>query len=369
MKKGITYVGLDVHKNSIDVSLADGDKRGEVRHYGTIGGDLGSLDKLIRKLVSTGKELRFVYEAGPCGYEIYRHLTLKGFICSIVAPSLIPRKPGDRIKTDRRDSQMLARLYRAGELTAVYVPTEEDEAIRDLCRAREDAKLAERKAKQQLGGFLLRHGFRYSGKTSWSAAHWRWLSDVSMPHPAQQIALQEYIDAVRLCGQREERIAEQIQKLVPDWRLGATVQSVQALRGISAIAAATVIAEVGDMTRFDNPRQAMAYLGLVPSEHSSGEKSQKGSITKTGNSHARRILIEAAWNYRYPARVSRRLSERQQDLPEQVRAIAWNAQLRLCHRYRRLMAKGKDPKKVVVAIARELIAFIWAIARIVPVAA
>jgi len=369
VKKHIIYVGLDVHKNSIDVACAESDKKGEVRPYGKIGGDLGSLDKMIRKMVSLGRELRFVYEAGPCGYEICRHLTRQGFTCTVVAPSLIPKKAGERIKTDRRDAQNLARLHRAGELTPVYVPHPQDEAMRDLCRAREDARQAERKAKQQLGAFLLRSGFRYSGLSNWSLAHWRWLSDIRMPHPAQQMALQEYIDAVRLCTERVQRLVAQIEQLVPDWRLAPVVKAIQALRGVSLIVAATLLAEIGDISRFDNPRQLMAYLGLVPSEHSSGERQKKGSITKTGNGHARRVLVEASWAYRFPARVSRRLLGRHQGLPEAVRAISWKAQLRLCTRYRRLIAKGKESKIAVIAVARELAAFIWAIARTVPAGA
>jgi transposase len=276
MKDNITYVGLDVHKNSIDVALADSEKIGEVRHYGTIGGDLGSLEKLIRKLVSRGRALRFFYEAGPCGYEIYRYLHQQGLGCVVVAPSLIPKKAGSRIKTDRRDSEMLARLHRAGELTSVYVPHLEDEAMRDLCRAREDARSAERKAKQQLGAFLLRSGFRYSGKTNWSLAHWRWLSDIKMPHPVQQIVLQECINAVRACTERVERLAEQIRILVSEWRLAPVVEAIQSLRGVSLIVATTVVSEIGDIGRFDNPRQLMAYLGLVPSENIRAVKPSRG---------------------------------------------------------------------------------------------
>lgn len=205
MEKSITYVGLDVHKNSIEVALADWGRDNEVRHYGSVGGDLLSLDKVVRKLVSQGRELHFVYEAGPCGYKIYRHLTRQGFDCIVVAPSLIPKKSGNRIKNDRRDAEMLARLHRAGELTPVYVPHVEDEAMRDLSRAREDAKSAERKARQQLNSFLLRSGFRYSGKTLWSLAHWRWISGIKMPHPAQQITLQEYVDG-KAHGVRLDRL-------------------------------------------------------------------------------------------------------------------------------------------------------------------
>jgi transposase len=366
MGNNITYVGLDVHKNSIDVALADSEKTGEVRHYGTIGGDLGSLETLIRKLVSRGRELHFVYEAGPCGYEIYRYLRQKGLDCVVVAPSLIPKKSGSRIKNDRRDSEMLAKLHRAGELTSVYVPHLEDEAMRDLCRAREDARSAERKAKQQLGAFLLRSGFRYTGKTNWSLSHWRWLSDIKMPHPVQQIVLQEYVNAVRACTDRVARLVEQIRLLIPEWRLFPAVEAIQTLRGVSLVVAATVVAEIGDIGRFDNPRQLMAYLGLVPSEHSSGATVKRGSITKTGNGHARRVLVEAAWSYRLPARVSRRLFERQQNLPEVIRDIAWKAQLRLCSRYRRLIARGKQAQIAVIAIARELAAFIWDIVRNVP---
>lgn len=369
MEKLITYVGLDVHKNSIEIALADWGRDNEVRHYGSVGGDLLSLDKVVRRLVSQGRELHFVYEAGPCGYEIYRHLARQGFDCIVVAPSLIPKKSGNRIKNDRRDAEMLARLHRAGELTPVYVPHVEDEAMRDLSRAREDAKSAERKARQQLNSFLLRSGFRYSGKTLWSLAHWRWISDIRMPHPAQQITLQEYVDAVRTCSERIERLTEQIRQLVAQWRLGPVVEALQALRGVSLVVAVTTVAELGDLSRFDHPRQLMAYLGLVPSEHSSGESTKRGGITKTGNGHARRMLVEAAWSYRLPARVSRRLRDRQQSLPQPVWEIAWKAQLRLCARYRRLLAKGKQTQVVVTAIARELAAFMWAIARTVPVPA
>lgn len=366
MRDFITIVGLDVHKDSIEIAVAETTGQQEVRRFGKIGGDMASLDKAIRKLQSRGGQLRFVYEAGPCGYEIYRHLSRQGFHCAVVAPSMIPKRSGDRIKNDRRDAEALARLYRAGELTAVFVPREEDEAMRDLTRAREDAVKAQRVARQHLGAFLLRQGLRFAGKTSWKGAHQRWLADMKMPHPAQQITLQEYIHAVTECADRVERLSEQIQTLLSAWRRAPVVAALQALRGVAPIVAVTTVAEIGDLGRFQTPRQIMAYLGLVPSEHSSGATTRRGGITKTGNGHVRRALVEAAQAYSYPARVSRPMLKRQQELPQSIREIAWKAQLRLCGRFRRLMARGKSRNTVVTAIARELSGFMWAIAKEVP---
>jgi transposase len=367
MKDSITVVGLDVHKNSIEIVTADMDRAMEVRRFGRIGGTMDALDRAIRKLVSGGTTLRFVYEAGPCGYEIYRHLTGKGFSCKVVAPSKTPKKSGDRIKNDRRDAETLARLERAGELTSIYVPREEDEAMRDLTRAREDAVRSLKTARHQLHAFLLRYGKRYPGKGSWTPVHMRWLSDIALPHPSQQIVLQEYVMAVRGCTERTTRLTDQIAKLLPEWRLHPVVKALQALRGVAPIVAATTVAEIGDLSRFENPRQLMAYLGLVPSEDSSGESTHRGSITKTGNGHVRRALVEAAHAYGFPARVSRHLLKRQEGLPEPVLAIAWKAQVRLCGKFRRLMARGKLKNKIVTAIARELSGFMWAIAREVEV--
>ncbi len=367
MKDSSTVVGLDVHKNSIQMVTAETDGEMEVRRFGRIAGTLDALDKAIRNLASKGSTLRFVYEAGPCGYEIYRHLTRKGFSCKVVAPSKVPKKSGDRVKNDRRDAETLARMERAGELTAIYVPREDDEAMRDLTRAREDAIKALKTARQQLNAFLLRYGQTYPGKGSWTPAHMRWLSDVSLPHPSQQIVLQEYLMTVTGGTERVNRLTEQIRKLLPDWRLSPVVKALQALRGVAPIVAVTALAEIGDMSRFQNPRQLMAYLGLVPSEASSGEATHRGSITKTGNGHVRRALVEAAQAYGFPARVSRHLLKRQGDLPEPIRAIAWKAQVRLCGKFRRLMARGKLRTKVVTAIARELSGFMWAMAREVEV--
>jgi transposase len=367
MKDYTMFVGLDVHKDSIEIAVAEEGRDAEVRTWGRIGGDLASLEKAVRKLQSKGCTLRFVYEAGPCGYTIYRYLVSKGLDCAVVAPSMIPRRPGDRVKTDRRDAENLARLHRAGELSPVYVPQQEDEAVRDLIRARKDAKNAQRVAKQQLKAFLLRNGISYEGKSSWTPAHMRRLSEITLPSSAQQIAFQEYLDAVQTAGLRVERLTKEIVRHVEQWRMKPVVDAFQALRGVQMITAATMVAELGDISRFANPRQLMGYLGLVPSEHSSGNSTHRGSITKTGNIHARTALVEASWQYRLKPRVSRIILLRQEKLPKKITDIAWKAQLRLSHRFRLLSAKGKPQQKIVIAVARELAGFMWAIARETPV--
>lgn len=363
MSNNITYVGLDVHKNSIAIALAETDGNQEVYNFGAIGGDMASLDKTIRKLQSKGNELHFVYEAGPCGYEIYRHLTRQGFKCSVIAPSKTPKISGNRIKNDARDARTLARLARSGDLTSIYVPLEEDEAMRDLIRGREDAVKALRVARQVLGAFLLRHGFRYPASKLWGTSHTRWLSEIKMNSPFQQITLQEYINSVRECHERLNRLTTQIKELLPQWRMEPVVRSLQALRGVALIVASTFVAEIGDINRFKNPRQLMNYLGLVPSEHSSGENIKRGRITKTGNIHVRRVLVEASHSYCLFARVSNIMMKRQTELPKTVIEIAWKAQVRLCGRFRKLMKRGKSGAKVIIAIARELAGFMWAIAR------
>ncbi len=369
-KSNILFIGLDVHKESIEVALAEDGIGGEVRHYGKIGGTFAAVDKLLRKLVSLGKTLHFCYEAGPTGYELHRYLTSKDHICVIIAPSLIPKKPGDKVKTDKRDAIELARLFRAGELTPIYIPEREDEAIRDLSRAREDAMLIQKSARQRLKSFLLRHNIRYAGKARWTEKHLRWLADeVRLPNPAQQVVFQEYVNTVTEAALRMERMVTEIHHYVKLWRMYPVVKALMAMRGVQMIVAVTMVSELGDITRFESPKQLMSYLGLTPSESSSGERQRRGGITKTGNSHARRILIEAAWAYRYIAKVTPEIQKRQEDVPYVVRTIAWKAQLRLCKRYR-IMAKKDKPKNVIiVSVARELAGFMWAVAQEVKIPA
>ena len=360
--KDTKYVGLDVHKDTISVAIAESG-RGNPVFYGQISSKPEALRRLVKALGGDPSRVSFCYEAGPCGYEVYRQLVSWGYECAVVAPALIPRKPGDRIKTDRRDAMSLARLYRAGELTTVWVPDEEQEAIRDLVRCREDGKQHEQKARQRLKAFLLRHGKVYDGKSAWTQAHFRWLEGCRFAQPVQQIVLEEYIQSVRQASTRVAALEEEMGQIWPGWSLGPVVEGLMALRGVSLITAMTVVAELGDITRFDSPRELMAFLGLVPGEHSSGQRQQRRGITKTGNGHVRRVLVEAAWCYRFPARKTAHLQRRAERTSEEVQAIAWKAQKRLSHRYRHLQSQGKPMAQVCTAVARELTGFIWAIAQ------
>ena len=357
------YIGLDVHKATIAVSIAEAGRL-EPEFRGEIPNESKAIDKMIRQLSQrfNGQPLLFSYEAGPCGYGLYHQIQASGHDGEVVAPSLIPRRAGDRVKTDRRDAVMLARLSRAGELTPVWVPTPEQEAIRDLTRAREDMKAIELKARQRLSAFLLRHGKVYTGKSKWIPVHFRWLETVRFDNRIQQIVLQEYIEAVREAQRRVAGLEKQMEAALMEWSLASVVRSLMAMRGISLITAMTVLAELGDISRFDSPRQLMAYLGLVPSEHSSGGSRRQGGITKTGNGHVRRVWVEAAWSYRFPARKTRIIEKRAEQTTPTVQAIAWEAQKRLCGRYRRLAATGKMKQQVITAVARELTGFMWAIA-------
>jgi transposase len=360
------YIGLDVHKESIAVAYVAKEHEAEVIYLGTIGTRHADIDQLVRKLQAKAKHLVFVYEAGPCGYWLYRYLAKKGHHCWVVAPSLIPKKAGDRVKTDRRDAVQLARLMRSGDLTPVYVPQVEAEAIRDLTRAREEPIGDLKAAKFRLKAFRLRHDIRYTGRAAWGPAHLRWLSEVVCATPAQQIVFQEYVRAVNEQTERLQRLEQALQAQVKTWRLPPVVEALVGLRGVQFTVAVTSVAELGDLTRFENPRQVMKYLGLIPSEYSSGARRRPGALTKAGNAHARRALVEGAWAYRYPAKVSRHLQLRLEQLPKPIQDISWKAQVRRCKRFRRLMARGKHPNQVVVAIARALAGFMWAIAKEVP---
>ena len=362
MNKFSKYVGLDTHKETIAVAIADA-QGGKARYYGEISNSPEAIRKLVKHLCPDGELISFCYEAGPCGYEIYRQIGQLGHHCSVVAPSLIPTKPGERVKTDRRDSEKLSRLDRAGELTAVWVPGQEQEAMRDLTRAREDMKGLERITKQRLNAFLLRYGRIYAGgKSRWTQTHYRWMEGLKFDVRVQQIVFQEYVDAVKQSEVRVAGLEKEMEKALEYWILAPVVNALMALRGIKLIAAMTIMAELGDITRFDSPRQLMSFLGLVPSEDSSGPNRRQGGITKTGNGHVRRVLIESGWCYRFPARKTAHLQRHAEKCSDEVQAIAWKAQKRLCGRYVHLLGRGKLKVQVCTAVARELVGFIWAIA-------
>lgn len=363
-----TYVGLDAHAQSTAVAVAEAGLAAP-RFIGTVGAKFAELTKALGKLGKCS-DLRIVYEAGPCGFAMVRQLRKAGYHCEVVAPSKIPRKPGDRVKTDRRDALTLASLARAAQLTFVSVPDERDEAIRDLSRARIDAVRARLKARQQLKALLLRHDRRYTGRTSWTAAHERYLAtQVSFEHRAQEIAFVEYRRAISQAQERVVLLTQAMSQELERWRMQPLVRALMTLRSVDEITAISLVAELGELKRFAHPCDLMGYVGLVPSEYSSGEKRALGKITKTGNSHVRRLLIEAAWNYRYPARIGGSLQKRQEGQPAAVRDIAWRAQVRLTHRYRRLSARGLQHNKVCVAVARELAGFVWSIGQQVTVSA
>jgi len=363
------FIGFDTAKKKHAVAIADVGREGEIRYLGEIDSSPLTIERMIRKLAGRYEKLHFCYEAGPTGYGLYRQVRGLGHDCSVVAPSLIPKKSGERVKTNRRDAVSLARLFRAGELTSVWVPDTVHEAVRDLVRARETASQDLRRKRQQLLSFLLRHGRIFSGRQHWSRAHLRWLAQQKFDHPAQQIVFQDAVDAIDDAAARLRRLDEQVAAIVPSWSMAPVVEAYQAMRGVSFVVAVTFVAEIGDLRRFDNPRQLMAFLGLVPSERSTGERVRRAGLTLAGNKRARRVLIEGAWSYRYPARVSQTLQARLEGLPKAVREIAWKAQIRLCARYRRLNAAGKKLPVVIAAIAREMAAFLWAIARHVAPAA
>lgn len=362
------YIGLDTHKDSNVIGLAfAGGAKPEL--YGKAPGDIPGFIKVLRRILAKhglGKqEVALCYEAGPTGFVLARRLRSLGFRCEVVAPSLIPTRSGDRVKTDRRDARKLADLFRAGQLTPVHIPDAADEVIRDVCRARTDAVDTQSRARQQLGAMLLRNGHRYTGASRWSEAHMRYLRELVMPDPAQKIVLEEYLQRIDASVAQVQRFEQYMEALLKDWSRRPFVEALQGFRGFQLVASMVIASELGDITRFSHPRKLMAYLGLVPSEQSSGGKRYQGAITKTGNGHARWMLIEVAQHYRTPPKVSSIPSKRQEGLSRDVRSLSWKAQNRLHRRCARLTLRGLHRNKVIVAVARELAAFIWDLARII----
>ncbi len=357
----VRFIGLDVHAETIAVAVAEPD--GEVRSMGTIPNRPESIRKLVKKLGPV-KRLRVCYEAGPTGYVVYWQLTALDVPCEVVAPTLVPVKAGDRVKTDRRDALKLARSYRAGDLTPVWVPDAAHEALRDLVRAREAAKKDQLRARHRLGKFLLRQGRRPpTAMKAWTQTHLRWVKTVHFEHGAHEATLLDYLHEVEHLADRIERLERAIDHAVrtaPE-RMQAVIAALQALRGIALVTAVTIATEVGELSRFATPRQLMGYSGAVASEDSTGRRIRRGAITKTGNAHLRRVVIEAAWAYRYRPAVGASLRKRQASVSPEVKAIAWKAQHRLHARYRHLTAQGKCKQQTVTAIGRELLGFIWAI--------
>jgi transposase len=357
--KSVVYVGLDVHKDSITIAVAR-EGREAAETWKTIPYDGVRLRKALKMLVKKGEELRVCYEAGPTGFGLCRRLREAGIDCMVVAPSLVPGKAGDRVKTDRRDARKLAHFLRSGDLTPVYVPDDAVEAIRDLERARDDAKSAERVARHQLSKFLLRHDRHWDG-TTWTVRHRDWIRTQKFTYPAQQRVLEDYLKTVEDLAERVARLTDAIEALVEETVLASLVKALQAFRGVSTISAVTIAAEVGDLRRFASAGQFMSYVGLIPSEDSSGKRRRQGPITRCGNAHVRKILVEAAWHYRHVPVMSKELRRRNQGVATGVRRIAWEAQKRLNQRFYHLVYAGKSTQKAVIAVARELAGFIWAV--------
>lgn len=357
------FVAFDTSKLRNAVAVAEAGRCGEVRFIGEIDNTAGAATKLVKKLAARYGRVTFCYEAGPTGYWLYRQIKSLGHECIVVAPSLIPQKPGDRVKTNRRDALSLARLLRAGDLTAVWVADERHEAMRDLSRARGTAVEDLRGKRQQASSFLLRQGLHYPGKKTWTKAHMIWLASVKLAHAEQRIAFEEMLLAVRQAQERIARLEQAIRNAVPDWSLVEVATALMAMRGLDLISATTFLAEIGDLSRFQTPRQLMAYLGLVPSEASTGDTVRRGPITKTGNHRARRTLVECAWSYQHAPRVGKKKLDKVAAAPPAVRDIAWKAQCRLSARYRALVRKGKPKNLAITAIAREFAGFIWAVSR------
>jgi transposase len=356
------FVGIDVAKLRNAVAIADEGRDGEVRYLGEVDASEDSMRRLIKRLAVKHDRLHFCYEAGPTGYGLHRLITEMGHDCIVVAPSLIPKKPSDRVKTNRRDALSLARLFRAGELTAVWVPDTAHEAMRNLVRARTATVKDVGIKKRQVSSLLLRHHRIFSRK-AWGARYRRWLQEQTFEHAADHIVFQEAVNAVKVAEERRDRLDRTIEEFVPGWSLAPVVHALQALRGVDLVTAVNFVVEIGDIRRFENPRRLMGFLGLVPGERSTGDSVRRGSITKMGNARIRQLLVESAWTYRHPPRISKGKLPLMERTTEPVRAIAWKAQSRLTRRYRALAARGMKQTVICTAIARELSGFMWAVAR------
>ncbi|MFI5457219.1 MAG: IS110 family transposase [Isosphaerales bacterium] len=355
------FVGLDVHKDSIVIAVAE-EGREPARVLGTVPYEFKALSKVLKR-IGPRSAIRCCYEAGPTGYGLARSLRAVGWACDVIAPSLVPKKSGERIKTDRRDAANLAQNHRSGELVPIFIPDEETEAMRDLVRAREDAKKTERVARHQLSKFLLRQGLRYAGKTTWNDAHRAWIAGQLFTEPAQQYVLADGLAAVEAATLRVQQLTDRLRQLTQGWRQEPLIKAMQALRGVEFVTAVTLAAEVGDFRRFARAGDFMGYVGLIPSEWTSGPRRRPGPITRTGNAHVRHVLVESAWHYRRQPRMSKALRERSKGVSPQVCAIAWKAQTRLHNRLQRLIGRGKNPAEAATAVARELAGFVWAICR------
>ena len=363
MKKQVYYIGLDVHKETVAIAFIQSNSRAEATYHGTCAGSNPAVENALRKLAKKLKvkfqDLKICYEAGPTGFVLGRRLIQLGLDCVLCAPSKTERQPGDKIKTDKRDAQKLAKMFKNGDITTVRIPPELDEAVRDVCRARTDAVDDLARSKQRLGAFLLRHGFRYSESTRWSAAHMRYLRELTMPTDAQKVVMEFYLQTIETYDSRAAELKEKLIELLQDWEWKPVVDALMGCKGFQEVAATTLISELGDLRRFENPRKLMAFVGLVPTEHSSGGTRRQGSITKCGNSHARWMLVECAQHFRKSPKIGAPLTTRQQGLSSEVKALSWRMQNRLHKRYVKLKVRGKHENKCMVAIAREIVAFIW----------
>lgn len=357
------YIGLDVHKESIAIAWTENGSRKTPTYWGECGGSNLAAERTLRKVAKKLgvklQDLKVCYEAGPSGFVLARRLLQLGVECVVMSPSKTQRKPNEKIKTDKRDAINIAKLFRNGDITEVRIPPALDEAVRDVCRARTDASDDLARSKQRLNSFLLRNGIRYSGKARWTPAHLRYLRHLTLPDPVQNLVLEEYLQAIDSGYERVERLVERMKELLVDWEWEPVVRALMACKGFQEVAAMTLISELGDLRRFDHPRKLMAFLGLVPGEYTSGDKRRQNSITKCGNSHARWMLVECSQHYRKAPKIGAALSKRQDGQSKEVKELSWRMQHRLHKRYVKLKARGKRENKAIVAIARELSAFIW----------